>query len=84
MNAFLRRSKCGSSQSLSRKRKIPKALTFGKFLLDIGARGRGRTGTRGKPRGILSPVRLPIPPPGHDKYNCIEHRAKVKLDLAIR
>ena len=53
-------------------------------LLDIGARGRGRTGTRGKPRGILSPVRLPIPPPGHDKYNCIEHRAKVKLDLAIR
>lgn len=29
-----------------------------------GARGRSRTGTRDEPRGILSPVRLPIPPPG--------------------
>ena len=28
-----------------------------------GAGDRGRTGTIGKDRGILSPVRLPIPPP---------------------
>ena len=28
----------------------------------IGAGDRGRTGTIGKDRGILSPVRLPIPP----------------------
>ncbi len=27
-----------------------------------GAEDRNRTGTRGKPRGILSPVRLPVPP----------------------
>ena len=30
--------------------------------LSIGAGDRGRTGTIGKDRGILSPVRLPIPP----------------------
>src|SRR5579863_5830956 len=30
----------------------------------IGARGRNRTGTRVTPRGILSPLRLPVPPPG--------------------
>ena len=28
----------------------------------VGAGDRGRTGTIGKDRGILSPVRLPIPP----------------------
>ena len=33
-----------------------------KCILD-GAGDRGRTGTIGKDRGILSPVRLPIPPP---------------------
>ncbi len=42
-------------------------LNAGFISLD-GARGRGRTGTRGKPRGILSPVRLPIPPPGHEFF----------------
>lgn len=35
-----------------------------KFALLIGARGRNRTGTRVTPRGILSPLRLPVPPPG--------------------
>ena len=29
-----------------------------------GARGRSRTGTGVASRGILSPLRLPIPPPG--------------------
>src|SRR6478736_2871950 len=28
------------------------------------ARGGNRTRTRGEPRGILSPLRLPVPPPG--------------------
>ena len=31
-------------------------------LRDIGAGSRGRTGTRNKSHGILSPGRLPIPP----------------------
>ena len=30
-----------------------------------GARGRTRTGMEVKLRGILSPLRLPISPPGH-------------------
>ena len=37
-------------------------------MLDmIGARGRNRTGTGISSRGILSPLRLPIPPPGLEK-----------------
>jgi hypothetical protein len=32
-------------------------------LLVGGAWDRHRTGTEGDPRGILSPLRLPIPPP---------------------
>ena len=31
----------------------------------IGARGENWTRTATKDRGILSPLRLPIPPPGH-------------------
>ncbi len=34
----------------------------------IGAGDRGRTGTIGKDRRILSPVRLPIPPLRHTVY----------------
>ena len=34
-------------------------------LRDIGAGSRGRTGTRNKSHGILSPGRLPIPPFRH-------------------
>ena len=45
------------------KNKKPSKVSEGIDL--YGARGRGRTGTTGKGRGILSPVRLPIPPPGH-------------------
>lgn len=30
-------------------------------------------------RGILSPVRLPIPPPGHDKHRCIDRIGEVIL-----
>ena len=40
------------------------ARTWALYALD-GARGRNRTGTETKLRGILSPLRLPIPPPGH-------------------
>ncbi len=32
--------------------------------IEFGARGQNRTGTGVTPRGILSPLRLPIPPPG--------------------
>ena len=43
---------------------LPTALPRDIELFDkIGAGDRGRTGTIGKDRGILSPVRLPIPPP---------------------
>ncbi len=42
---------------------LPTALPRDIKLLDkIGAEDRGRTGTIGKDRRILSPVRLPIPP----------------------
>ena len=34
-------------------------------LIKSGARGRTWTGTEKKLRGILSPLCLPIPPPGH-------------------
>jgi hypothetical protein len=35
----------------------------------IGARGRTRTGTAVTGRRILSPLRLPVPPPGHRMWN---------------
>lgn len=34
-------------------------------LFTSGARDRNRTGTGFRSRRILSPVRLPVPPPGH-------------------
>ena len=37
-------------------------------LFSYGAEDRGRTGTIGKDRGILSPVRLPIPPLRHVRF----------------
>ena len=40
---------------------LPRDIKFDK----IGAGDRGRTGTIGKDRRILSPVRLPIPPLRH-------------------
>ena len=36
-------------------------------VIDSGARSRGRTGTAVTSRGILSPLRLPISPPGRKK-----------------
>ena len=45
---------------------LPTALPRDIKLFDkIGAGDRGRTGTIGKDRRILSPVRLPIPPLRH-------------------
>ena len=38
--------------------------------LQTGARGRNRTGTGVTPRGILSPLRLPISPPGQGLMQC--------------
>ena len=41
----------------------PRVIIFNySTLIVIGAGDRGRTGTIGKDRRILSPVRLPIPP----------------------
>ncbi len=45
----------------------------------IGARGRNRTGTI-KDRGILSPLRLPIPPPGQLDHLLME--AEVGIEPA--
>jgi hypothetical protein len=42
-----------------------------------GAQGRSRTGTGFKPRGILSPLRLPISPPGQMK-TCLEAEAGIE------
>ena len=35
----------------------------------IGAEGRNRTGTSREGQGILSPLRLPVPPPPHAQQN---------------
>ena len=40
-------------------------LAFASRFLRNGAQGRNRTGTDFKVRRILSPVRLPVSPPGH-------------------
>jgi hypothetical protein len=44
-----------------------------------GARGRNRTGTGVTSRGILSPLRLPIPPPGH----CMWISETRRLNIAV-
>ena len=43
----------------------PKFPTKHVTPVESGARGRNRTGTDVTVRGILSPLRLPVPPPGH-------------------
>ena len=56
----------------------------------IGAGDRGRTGTIGKDRRILSPVRLPIPPLRQIIYRVSKKLKKIgseggarTLDLAV-
>lgn len=54
-----------------RKRKNekgPPAWTLEGLTFGYGAGGRNRTGTGFDPRGILSPVRLPISPLRHVRY----------------
>lgn len=55
------------------------------FILLLGAEGGSRTRTRGKPRWILSPVRLPVPPLRHEtenKYNYIKNAYPCQDDRA--
>ena len=47
----------------------------------IGAEDRNRTGTRGKSRRILSPVRLPVPPRRHMDGGGFEPPKHVAADL---
>ena len=54
----------GCALPLSYSRKIFKFFHKIRSLIFCGARGRTRTGTRVKSRGILSPLCLPISPPG--------------------
>ena len=49
----------------SKKHQKKKSKKIDIFLLSHGADGRNRTGTGGKSRRILSPVRLPVPPHLH-------------------
>ena len=50
----------------------PGALTnWANGPLYFGAEDRNRTGTRGKSRRILSPVRLPVPPLRHFTWLCL-------------
>ena len=42
------------------------SVNFKTIKEKYGARGRSRTGTEVSFRGILSPLRLPISPPGHE------------------
>lgn len=46
------------------------------YVLDNGARGQTRTGTEFNLRGILSPLRLPISPPGH--FESLEAEAGIE------
>jgi hypothetical protein len=39
---------------------------------------------RGFPRGILSPLRLPIPPPGHIVVNIYSWRLRPELNRRLR
>ena len=41
---------------------------MGAIYIKLNAEGRGRTGTVITDRRILSPVRLPIPPPRHGPW----------------
>ncbi len=41
---------------------------MGAIYIQLNAEGRGRTGTVITDRRILSPVRLPIPPPRHGPW----------------
>ena len=47
----------------------------------IGAEDRNRTGTRGKSRRILSPVRLPVPPRRHMDGEGFEPSKALLTDL---
>jgi hypothetical protein len=54
----------------------------GPFVGKIGAGGRNRTDTGWKPRGILSPVRLPVSPLRHgNKYKKNDSVCQSKLNL---
>ena len=47
-------------------------MLISQHLFSYNAGDRNRTGTGGKSRRILSPVRLPVPPRRHPKYR-IDH-----------
>ena len=53
------------ANNLLYKEKRTQDYLLGSFYSYCGAAGRGRTGTIGEDRGILSPLRLPIPPQRH-------------------
>ena len=48
------------------------------LFFDFGAEDRNRTGTNLSIRGILSPLRLPVPPPRH--VNLIKWRRHPDLN----
>ena len=50
-------------------------LSYGRIYKDNDAENRNRTGTVVTYRRILSPVRLPVPPPRH--IYCIRKNSKV-------
>ena len=50
-------------------------------MVKNGAEDRNRTGTRGKSRRILSPVRLPVPPLRHSIFFFLEATPRFELGI---
>ena len=50
-----------------------------KYCLFFGAEDRNRTGTEISLRGILSPLRLPVPPPRHE----VEATPRIELGIKV-
>ena len=52
-------------------------------MMVIGAEDRNRTGTVITNRGILSPVRLPVPPPRHYSLLCSRREHLICYHIAL-
>ena len=57
-----------------------------RLIIQIGAEDRNRTGTNLTIRGILSPLRLPVPPPRQVYMNVIDcnMEAAPRIELGIK
>ena len=61
------------------QKSAPSRALFYKKLKYTGAEDRNRTGTEITLRGILSPLRLPVPPPRHE----VEATPRIELGIKV-